>query len=60
MIKLVYETPEIHKEFTGVKSFVMEIQEEASRDEMLDAYTSFLRAIGYTIDGVIDVVKEDE
>lgn len=60
MIKLVYETPEIHKEYTGVKSIVMEVEAEASRDEMLEAYESFLRAIGYYIDGHIDVVKEDE
>lgn len=60
MIKFVYETPEIHKEYTGVKSIVMEVEAEASRDEMLEAYESFLRAIGYYIDGHIDVVKEDE
>jgi hypothetical protein len=59
MIKFVYETPEIHKEFTGVKSIVMEVQDEASRDEMLEAYESFLRAIGYSFDGRIDVVEED-
>lgn len=60
MIKFVYETPEIHKEYTGVKSIVMEVEAEASRDEMLEAYESFLRAIGYSFDGHIDVVKEDE
>lgn len=60
MIKLVYETPEIHKEYTGVKSIVMEVEAEASRDEMLEAYESFLRAIGYHFDGHIDVVNEDE
>jgi hypothetical protein len=59
MIKFVYETPEIHKEFTGVKSIVVEVQDEASRDEMLEAYESFLRAIGYSFDGRIDVVEED-
>jgi hypothetical protein len=59
MIKFVMEVPEIHKEFTGVKSIVMEVQDEASRDEMLEAYESFLRAIGYSFDGRIDVVEED-
>lgn len=59
MIKFVYEVPEIHKEFTGVKSIVMEVQDEASRDEMLEAYESFLRAIGYSFDGHIDVVDDD-
>jgi hypothetical protein len=60
MIKFVYEVPEIHKEFTGVKSIVMEVQDEASRDEMLEAYESFLKSIGYHFDGHIDVVREDE
>jgi len=60
MIKFIYETPEIHKEFTGIKSIVMEVEAESSRDEMLEAYESFLRAIGYHIDGHIDVVNEDD
>ena len=60
MIKFVYEVPEIHKEFTGVKSIVMEIEDEASRDEMLEAYESFLKAVGYSFDGRLDFVKEDE
>ena len=59
MIKFIMEVPEIHKEFTGVKSIVMEVQDEASRDEMLDAYASFLRVIGYSFDGHIDVVDDD-
>jgi len=60
MIKFVYEVPETHKEFTGVKSIVMEVQDESSRDEMLEAYESFLRAVGYHFDGHIDVVNEDD
>ena len=60
MIKFVYEVPEIHKPYTGVKSIVMELEEEASLTEMLEAYESFLKAVGYNFDGVIDVVKEDE
>jgi len=60
MIKFVYETPESHKEFTGVKSIVMETQDEATLTEMLEAYESFLHAIGYSFDGRIDVVEENE
>jgi hypothetical protein len=59
MIKFVMEVPEIHKEFTGVKSIVMEVQDEASRDEMLEAYESFLKAVGYSFDGHLDFVDED-
>jgi hypothetical protein len=60
MIKFIYEVPEMHKEFTGIKNIVMETEDVASLSEMLEAYEKFLKAIGYTIDGVIDVVKEDE
>ena len=61
MIKLVYETPEIHKEFTGMHSCEIEIVEEASLDEVLDSYAAFLRAIGYGIPiGAYLQVVEDE
>lgn len=49
MIKLLYETPNFHKEFTAIASCEMEIRDEASLDEMLEAYASFLRAIGYQV-----------
>lgn len=60
MIKFVYEVSEVNKEFTGVKSVVIEVQDDASRDEMLEAYESFLRAVGYYFDGHIDIVDEDD
>jgi hypothetical protein len=60
MIKLVYETPEVHKEYTSVKSIVIEVEDEASRDQMLEVYEKFLQAIGYYFDGHIDVIVESE
>jgi hypothetical protein len=61
MIKLIYETPESHKEFTGMYSCEIEIQDEASLDEMLDSYAAFLRAIGYQIPlGAYVQITEDE
>lgn len=60
MIKFVYEVPEKHKEYTAVKSIVIEVEDEASRDEMLDTFASFLRAVGYHFDGTIDVVVNED
>ena len=60
MIKFVCEVPQEHKKYTAVKSVVMEVQDEASREEMLEAYESFLRAIGYHFEGRLDLVEEDE
>ena len=61
MIKLVYETPDIHKQYTGMHSCEIEIEDEASLDEMLDSYAAFLRAIGYNIPiGAYLQINEDE
>jgi hypothetical protein len=60
MIKFEYQVPEDHKKYTAVKSIVIEVEDEASRDEMLDSFASFLRAVGYHFDGTIDVVVNDE
>lgn len=61
MIKLVYETPDIHKQYTGMHSCEIEIVAEASLDEMLDSYAAFLRAIGYNIPiGAYLQISEDE
>lgn len=61
MIKLLYETPDFHTEFTGITGFEMEIRDESTLDEMLDAYASFLRALGYIVPpGAYLQVNEDE
>lgn len=59
MIKLIQERDDIHKPFTAVEQIEMTIDPQASLDEMLDAYRSFLLACGYSVDGELDVVKDD-
>ena len=59
MIKLINETPDIHKPFTGIEKIEITIGEEASLTELLEAFKLFLQAGGYTINGILDVVEED-
>jgi len=59
MIKLVYERPEIHAPFSAVNSFTMDIEDERSLDEMLDAYKDFLLAMGYFVDGDLVVERSE-
>lgn len=59
MIRLINETADIHKPFTGVRKIEMEIEDEASLDQLLEAFEAFLRASGYTVDGALDIVKEE-
>ena len=37
-----------------------EIAEDASLNQMLDAFEHFLKASGYSFDGYLDFVKDDE
>jgi len=48
-VKLVYERPKIHDEFSAVKSIVMELDDERNLDEMQDAFDEFLKAMGYNV-----------
>lgn len=50
MIRFVYNVPDIHTEFTGIKNIDIEVRDEASLDEMIDAYEHFLKAVGYCWD----------
>lgn len=61
MIKLICETDPAHAEYTAIKNIEMTLTPEATLDEMLEAYTNFLRACGYTInyDQVLDFVEMD-
>lgn len=59
MIKLINETPDIHKPFTAVEKIEMTVGDAAELTEMLDAFKLFLQASGYTINGILDVVEED-
>lgn len=60
MIKLINETADMHKPYTAVRNIEMTLDDEASLEEMLDAFKRFLQASGYTIDGYLDIIQEDE
>jgi hypothetical protein len=57
---LIHNRPEEHAPYTAVKSIVMEVEDERSLDEMLDAYKGFLLASGYGIKGDLVVEEYDE
>ena len=59
MIKLIQECSDIHKPFTAVEQIEMTIHSQATLEEMLDAYRSFLLACGYSVDGMLDVVNDE-
>ena len=58
MIKLIYERPEMHAPYSAVSNFEMTIDDERSLSEMLEAYKEFLLALGFGIDGDLEVVNE--
>lgn len=60
MIKLINETADMHKPYTAVRNIEITLDDEASLEEMLDAFKRFLQASGYTIDGYLDIIQEDE
>ena len=49
MITLKWECPNIHKEFTADRQIIFQMKDEASLDEMLESYASFLKALGYSV-----------
>lgn len=55
MIKLIYERPDIHVDYSAVSKVEMTIDDERSLDEMLEAYREFLNATGFNIQGVLEV-----
>lgn len=60
MIKLIYETPDSHKAFTAVESVEIKISDERDLADMLDAYRHFLLAIGYQVNGELEVAYPDD
>ena len=60
MIKFINETAPFHEEFTATRKIEFECADESSLDDLLDSFRSFLLASGYTVNGILDVVKEDE
>jgi hypothetical protein len=59
MIKLINERDDMHHKYTVVNRIEMEIDSEATLDEMLEAYREFLLACGYQVNGTLDVVNDD-
>lgn len=59
--KFICETADAHKQYTAVENIEFVLHEDASLDEMCDAFTSYLKAVGYHIkDGhILDIVPED-
>ena len=59
--KFICETADAHKEYTAVENIEFVLHEDASLDEMCDAFTAYLRAVGFHIkDGhILDIVPED-
>lgn len=62
MIKLEYTIPEEHKPFSGVDSVTIQIQEEASVEELVEGFERFMHAIGYSTMVKLDyyTIKEED
>lgn len=61
MITFKWECPESVRPYTAVKSVVHEIEPEATRDELCEAFTDFLRGIGYHLNenSSVQIVEDD-
>ena len=60
MIKFINETAPFHEEFTATRRIEFEVADEASLDEMLDTFRSFLLASGYAVQNELVVEHDDE
>lgn len=62
MIKLINITRDDHKPYTAVESIEMNISDESSLADVLEAFEGFLKASGYHIPekSYIDIVQDDE
>ena len=61
MHKFVCTTENEHKPYTAVENIEFVVHQDATLDDMCDAFTSYLKAVGYPIkEGfVLDIVPED-
>ena len=61
MIKFINTTDDTHKEFTAVENIEFTLHQDATLVEMVEAFTSFLKASGYHIPNgeYLDFVPED-
>ena len=56
MHKFEWENPYFDQE---PRKIVIEVGQDASLTEMLEAFQSYLKAVGYGFDGNLDIVPED-
>jgi hypothetical protein len=59
MVRLINERDDMHHKYTVVNRIEMEVDSEATLDEMLTAYREFLLACGYQVNGELAVVDDD-
>jgi len=62
MITLKWECPEFHKDYTKARTITHILEDEATLDEMLEAYVDFLKGIGYSVPqySYLDFVSLDD
>ena len=63
MIEFSYVVPESSIEYTAKRRITMEVESEATIDEILEAFQDFLTGVGYVIDPVhqrIMLVKNED
>ena len=51
-----------HTDYNGnfLETAMMELREDAHLDDVLETFTRFLRAVGYSFDGQVEIVQETE
>lgn len=59
MIRLINETADIHKPYTGINRIEFIVEDEASLEELLEAFEKFALASGYSFEGNLDFVQDE-
>ncbi len=62
MITFKWECPDHHKEYTKARIVTHTVEDEATLDEMLEAYVDFLKGVGYSIPqfGYLQIASDEE
>ena len=58
-MRLINETADIHKPYTGINRVEIMVQDEATLDELLEAFEKFALASGYSFKGNLDFVQDE-
>ena len=59
MMRLISETADIHKPYTGISRIEFIVEDEASLEELLEAFEKFALASGYSFKGNLDFVQDE-